>query len=299
MKKLLIVGSSGFSGCSLATEVRRAAGGRIRVFGADQRGSGDAARFLDGFCRLDASRGRDVRRLIGKLAPDLVVNLVGTFSASSYERYMRVNVDTTRSILEACRDLGHVPEKILLVGSAAEYGIPEANPVGEDSLVRPVTLYGLSKLAQTHLGLFYWRAHGLPVVIARTFNITGEGVSPLLSVGSFAKQIAAARDGDTILVGNLESERDFLPVTEVASRYLVLLQWGVAGTIYNVCSGKPKRLRELVGEMIRDSGKKISVVVDPARLRKGDIPCIYGDSRRLDALAGPHAGGEGERGSWN
>jgi GDP-4-dehydro-6-deoxy-D-mannose reductase len=283
MKRVLILGAAGFSGSYLARHFLDNPGQDWVPVLADSR---PLLNRIDGatFHQVDATDRNAIRDLILALRPEGVVNLVGMFSAADWVDYYRVNVEATVYLLETILEAGLSGSRILLIGSAAEYGKPIRNPINENDILRPVTYYGLSKVMQTQLGLFYAEVKGLAVIMARTFNITGLGISPALSVGSFAKQIAEAPDGGTITVGNLESERDFLPIEEVARRYSLLLRVGTAGEVYNVCSGQPTRMGAMVQKMIIESGKDLRVEVDPSRFKSGDVPCIYGDSAKFDDL---------------
>jgi GDP-4-dehydro-6-deoxy-D-mannose reductase len=145
-------------------------------------------------------------------------------------------------------------------------------------------LYGLSKVYQTHLVRYYHQVHQVKTIIARTFNLTGKGISASLSVGNFQIQIDAAQDGDSLMVGNLDSERDFLEVGTAVELYMFLLRHGKAGEIYNICSGKPIRIGDLLADMIAKSGKSLLLEVAPQLLQGNDIPQIYGNRTKLDEL---------------
>ena len=222
--------------------------------------------------------------LIYKIKPDYIVNFIGLFGNRQYSELMQSNVDISRNILNAVVELLLVKTRLLFIGSAAEYGTAYENPVSEDSPAMPINLYGLSKKIQTDLILFYHRVHQVQAVIARTFNLTGDGISAALSIGHFRKQIDAALDGDTIKVGNLNSERDFLEVTDAVALYLDLLCYGKVGEVYNVCSGVPIRLADVLSEMIQSSGKSLIVEVSPQLLQVNDISQIYGSRLKLDGL---------------
>ena len=222
--------------------------------------------------------------ILRKIRPDYIVNFIGLFRAASYQELIRSNVDISRNILQAVVDTSALETRLLFIGSAAEYGAVKANPVSEQDFTMPVSLYGLSKVFQTHLVRFYHQAHRVQSVVARTFNLTGEGISASLSVGNFQIQIDAVQDGDTIKVGNLDPERDFLEVETAVELYMDLLCHGKAGEVYNVCSGKPVRIGDLLADMIARSGKNLVLKVSPQLLRGNDISRIYGSRSKLDEL---------------
>ena len=120
-----------------------------------------------------------------------------------------------------------------------------------------MNLYGITKLFQTQYAEYYFRNFGLPIVVARTFNTFGKGLSKYLSIGSFMAQIDAMSDGGIIRVGNINSSRDFLRIENVVGRYWELLLKGKAGEIYNICSGAPRTIRSILEDLIRESGKSL------------------------------------------
>jgi len=233
----------------------------------------------------DACDEAAVRDFVSEVKPAYILNLIGVFRAQTYSELLSINVGVSQTICEAVLR-SRVPVKnIVLVGSAAEYGRPARNPVSEDAELRPVTHYGLSKVYQTLLASYYFRNYRLPVVVARTFNIVGEGLSSDLSVGNFMRQLRELSDGGVMKVGNICTRRDFLDIRDVSRRYWHLLMSGAAGEIYNVCSGSPKTIRSVVEALIRETGKRISVDADPALFKENDIESIYGDNSKYQRLA--------------
>ena len=172
---------------------------------------------------------------------------------------------------------------MVLAGSAAEYGhVPEALlPVCEDAPCNPLTHNGISKHAQTMLGLAHARA-GLRVLVARVFNPVGAGMPQRLALASFARQL---REGcENLTVGNLEVARDFIHVAEAARLIAALAsRQEVYGRIFNICSGEAFQLRPLVQEMVRLSGRPVRLDVSPALLRPGEMRQFHGSVARLTA----------------
>jgi nucleoside-diphosphate-sugar epimerase len=285
MKRVLVFGISGFTGSYFdAFAKRRELDQKYEFVGADSREPGKELLACSSFRKTDATDRDEVSDLVSNVHPTYLLNLVGVFNATTYEEYIRINVDVSRHILETVTINQVEIEKVLLIGSAAEYGAVQKNPVSERDETRPVNLYGLSKLIQTQLALYFHRNHRVPCVVARTFNVLGEGISPSLSVGNFLAQIEKANDGDTIRVGNLEAQRDFLPINEVVASYWEILTRGEPGEVYNVCSGVPIRMRDVLDSMIQRSGKRLEVEQSSQLFKSNDISRIYGDRSKLDAL---------------
>ena len=203
---------------------------------------------------------------------------------------MRTNVLGIVHLLDAARRLSLRPA-VLVVGSAEEYGPvgPEEIPIREDAPLRPASPYAVSKVAQGALARLYGPAGGMRIVLTRTFHHTGPGRGEAFAESSFARQIAEIEEGHrppVLEVGNLEAVRDFTDVRDVVRAYWMLLDKGEAGEAFNVCSGRGRRIRDLLDVLVAASSARVEVRVDPERLRPSDVPVQVGDPSRLRAATG-------------
>lgn len=277
---------TGADGGLAATVIRRFAasgGGPIIASGRAERGGDD-------YVRCDLSDRADVLSMIRRVRPRLVVHLAGSFR-NDFATDVVVNALSAGWILDALLTAG-LDARIVLVGSAAEYGFvePGDNPISETRPLKPISVYGLTKAMQTQIAGYYAGGRGANVVVARLFNVIGPGLSQRLFVGRAQAQIERYQRGeiDQLEFGNLESERDYLTTDEVADRLALIASRGVRGEVYNVGSGRPVRMRELLRSMLERGGCADAPLVE--RTVKGraaviDLPCIYADVRKLDALA--------------
>ena len=175
-----------------------------------------------------------------------------------------------------------IVKRILLIGSSAEYGIPDKNPVSEEANLAPINFYGLSKVLQCELALMYARRFSAPVLIGRTFNLRGKGLNKNLAIGSWEK-ILEARNRSTIYVGNIETWRDYISIDEALDAYLKILFYGEIGEVYNVCSGTPVKMESLLLDMIKKSGKDLRIKVS-LELKNHDVKIIFGDRKKLEKI---------------
>jgi GDP-4-dehydro-6-deoxy-D-mannose reductase len=217
--------------------------------------------------------------------------LAGTFT-NEYQADFRSNVDSTRHLLEAVRqDSG--PVRVLLIGSAAEYGCVrnEDNPLRDEQPLAPVSLYGWTKACQTLLMGYYHRVHALDVVMARLFNLSGEGASNRLLVGRLQEQLDQLLAGKIaeITVGALDAVRDYLPVEEAARQLERIMLSGLSGQVYHVASGVPVRMRDLLGQLLKARGLSSNCVRETPRpaLDKIDAPFVYADVTKTSRLPPP------------
>ena len=187
----------------------------------------------------------------------------------------------------------HVPEATVLFASSSEvYGRSFGSaPIDEDATPEPANAYARSKLMAEQV-----LSQVLPtttrLVLARPFNHTGPGQREDFVMPSFAGQIArieAGRQAPVLQVGNLEAQRDFLDVRDVAAAYVALLASSPrlpARFICNVATGSARPLREMLEMLRRLARVPFAVEIDPGRLRPSDIPFAAGRSDRLHGATG-------------
>lgn len=207
-------------------------------------------------------------------------------------RTWMINVIGTLNILEAIkRESPHT--RVLLVSSSEVYGraFSIGTALDEQAPTQPMNPYAASKLAGEVLAGPYAQ-RGLRVIIARPFNHIGPGQGPGFVVPAFAGQLAEISAGSRppqISVGNLEARRDFLHVRDVVRAYCALLLAFDTldnGSVFNICSGMPRRIGDLLEDLIRLSGLSVSIEPDPSRMRPSDIPIAVGDAGRLREKTG-------------
>ena len=234
-----------------------------------------------------------VRAAVTGAAPEAVYHLAAVSNVGeSWDapaRTFAVNAVGTLHLLEAVKVLPS-PPTVLLVCSSEVYGRVEPGdlPLGEDAPLRPVSPYAASKVAAEFLGLQAFLAHKLPVIRVRAFNHIGPGQAPSFVVASLARQIVEAqRAGQrSISVGNLSPHRDFTDVRDVVRAYRLLVEGGVPGEVYNVCSGDSVAIEDLARRMLALAGADLSLEVDPDRVRAVEMPTLCGDPGRLRAATG-------------
>jgi GDP-4-dehydro-6-deoxy-D-mannose reductase len=222
--------------------------------------------------------------------PDTVFHLAGE-SGPEADACFSINLDGTRHLLEACERLKPAPT-VLVVSSAAVYGLtaPEESPVRESTPLRPLTAYGASKAAAEIFALTLHRRGLLRVAVARPFNLVGPGLRPGLAPSDFMAQASAIRAGRAapeIRVGSLEPRRDFVDVRDAALAYVAIaVTRSCAGQAWNVASGHPVGISDLLTAILRVTGVEARVVQDPARLRAVEVPEQVGDASALTIATG-------------
>jgi len=290
--EVLVTGAAGFGGSHLVEHLLLNGEKVVALDHPEARLDHLAGvRDLGGYiaCDLTAGDADTVRAALDGREFKAVYHLAGLASVrrsfDEMRRTLEVNALATLNLLGALLRQGKLP-RVLLVGSAEQYGAGRAGARGfaEEEPQVPVSPYALSKLWQEALGGFYFRTERWPILMTRTFNHTGPRQGPDFVCADFARQIARIelRLGEPVLrVGNLAAARDFLDVRDVVAAYRLVLERGVAGSAYNVCSGKVWRVADLLQILLGHAVIKIRVEVEDSRHRPIDIPVLHGDPGRL------------------
>lgn len=282
MKRILITGAKGFVGAYAGEAFSAESYHVIRA------GHGE----LELDIALSLADADQVRQVVAFAQPDCVLHLAAqSFVPAAVKDPLEtydINVMGTARLVDALRHEQR-PIRLMYVSSAEVYGYRalQTLPLSEKDVPLPANPYAASKLAAEQLALA-GRSDNLEVVVVRPFNHIGPGQDPRFVVAGFARQLADILAGaePVLAVGNLEAERDFLDVRDVATAYVRLMETGTDGEIYNLCSGKPVAIREILRQLITLAGVPITVRQDAARMRASDVPCFYGRAAKLQRSSG-------------
>lgn len=283
--KALVTGAGGFCGSHL-TRYLEHQGVEVHTMGerpARRERHHQVHRVTD----IDA-----LERAVRLSDPDYIFHLAGVMVSPDPLEFYRVNTQVAVGLLKALANAGYADRPVLLVGTAAEYGVVSDGdlPIPETLQPRPYNHYGISKLAQTLEGLAENRA-GRPVAVVRPFNLIGPGMPEHLVLRSFALQIARIVRGaaaPVITVGNLGASRDFVDVRDAVALYWRALQNPECyGEILNICTGRGTVVADALRALIRLAGVETEVRTEASRLKAVDVPAHYGSTAKLTRLLGP------------
>ena len=295
--RVLITGITGFVGSHMA-EYALAQG--AEVFGACRwRSNTENIASLRSSLQIveaDLSDQSSVQEMLATSRPDLIFHLAGQSQVMTSwhapAETMKTNVIGQVHLLEGIRHRGGVFPRVLVVGSSEEYGLVEERdlPVTEKHQLQPLSPYAVSKVSQDLLAYQYFRSYGIPCIRARAFNHDGPRRGKVFVTSAFARQIAEIEQGTrepVILVGNLNAKRDYTDVRDIVRGYWLLLEKGVPGEVYNLCSGRSHAIQEILNFFLTQSKvKNIEVREDPARLRPSDLPNLFGSAEKIRAATG-------------
>jgi GDP-4-dehydro-6-deoxy-D-mannose reductase len=261
----------------------------------------------------DIRESRSVEIAVDRSLPDAIYHLAGiTFvpeAGANPTAAYEVNALGVAVLLGAvmrARDAGMASPRVLVVGSAEQYGAHGLNecPLRETAVQKPVTAYAASKAAQETMALDFSKRFGLDVIATRSFNHSGPGQERrflLPGIVSRIKSLAHGKGGK-LPIGNTAVVRDFLHVEDVVAAYIALVERGQAGQVYNVSSGKGWSVGELVDLALRVTDVDATPEPDASLMRPVDVPWLVGDNGKLQSQTGwtPKLGVEDIiRGLWH
>lgn len=283
MKTVLITGASGFLGNALWQHLESCYH-EYNIFGVDVRRSSRKVNMI--VC--DLKNPARVKRLLFRTKPQYIFHFAGGRNGDR-QNLLDENFRTTQTLFESIAELKEYKPRIVIPGSAAEYGKPPKGikQLNENILPQPESWYGFVKYLQTSLSLMYARK-GLDIVVSRMFNISGYGTPAGLVIGKFAQEIVKLeknQNTDTIEAGDLSGQRDFLDIGDVCKALVAIARRGVRGQIYNVCSGKTYLIRDLVQKLISLSTIKGIVLNEKIRSVSESFDAI-GSNKAIESKTG-------------
>ncbi len=278
-RRILLTGAGGFVGSHLLTSLRSMLSEAELC----------AAKF-------DVTDVAAVTKTVQAFKPDACVHLAAVSAIpaaqSDPDAAWRINLGGTLTLARVLA--AEVPGCTLLFPSSADaYGrsfLPGV-PLDETAALNPMNTYGATKAA-ADLALGAMAQDGLRIIRARPFNHTGPGQTAAFVVSAFARQVArimAGKQAPTLQVGALDPQRDFLDVRDVCGCYVRCLRHAGAipsGTILNIASGQPRRIGDVLDDLVALAGIDIRVEQDKGRLRSSEIQLAVGDATRAREMLG-------------
>jgi len=293
MHRILITGANGFVGQILCKILHQAGHHVIALTGATSAQPQHAQQTVT----CDIRDAAALEQAIAQVQPSHVVHLAAITNVPlSFKEPLltwQTNVIGSVNLLQALRN--QAPDAfVLFVSSSEVYGasFKQGIALTESSPCQPLNPYAASKLAAEAAFNEYFR-QGQPGVIVRPFNHIGAQQSADFVTASFARQIALIEAGQqepVLKVGNLQASRDFLDVNDVCDAYVKLLELSSRGGDYprcfNICSGQPRKIQDILDEMLAMSSAAIQVSEDPQRMRPSDIPTATGSTQAMRDTTG-------------
>jgi UDP-glucuronate 4-epimerase len=212
-----------------------------------------------------------------------------------FPTYVRQNILASQRVFEAAV----VAEaKAVLASSSSIYGEAAAYPTPEDTVPRPISPYGITKLASEHLARAYTREFDLHGVVLRYFTIYGPRQRPDMA---FTRMVTSLAEGLPFeLYGDGTQSRSFTYVDDVVEATIAAMEGAEAGAVYNVGGGTEVSMLEAIEALGRVAGRRLELVRSPRV--EGDVARTAADTSRIESDLGwkPRTSfEEGLRAQWN
>jgi nucleoside-diphosphate-sugar epimerase len=191
-----------------------------------------------------------------------------------FEIYALHNVLATQRLLEASRDLG--VRRFVYASSSSVYGDTTDLPMREQSLPRPISPYGVTKLAAEHLCWLYWKNYGLSTASLRYFTVYGPRQRPDMAMHRFLK---GALTGSVItLYDDGEQTRDFTYVSDVVAANVAAAERAEGGEVFNIGGGSQVSINQVLATIEAIAGRPLHIQRDARQ--KGDVRHTAADCTR-------------------
>ena len=299
-ERILITGITGFAGSHLADLVLKK---NTTVYG---------------FKRWNLSRLRNIRHILDKIHwidcditdpvgvkkaieianPEKIFHLAAeSFVSVSWDHpshYMDVNYKGTVNILETIRN-SNINPKILIPGSGEEYGEIFENelPINENTQLRPVNPYAVTKIAQDLISYVYYRTYDMNIIRVRTFNHEGPRRDNVFGIPWYAYQIARIEEGlqDPIIkTGHIDDRRNFTHIRDIVEAYWIALEKCSPGEMYLIGSDENEKIysyREIISQLLKMTNVDgIKIEQDSQYTRPTSVPRLIGDTSKFRNLTG-------------
>ena len=254
--RYVVTGAAGFIGSHLAEA--------LLADGHEVVGWDSFTDYYDPALKEENARGLDVRRLdlaadeLDLTGFDGVFHLAGQPGVRSFgdvfDVYVRENVIAGRRLFEAAARDG---VRVVYASTSSIYGAAETFPTPEETQPRPLSPYGVTKLAAEHLAFAYARGFGLDAVVLRYFSVFGPRQRPDMA---FPRIVGALLDGTPFeLYGDGGHTRGFTYVSDVVEATVAAMERAPGGALYNVGGGAEVSMLEAIAAFEELAGRPLDV----------------------------------------
>jgi UDP-glucose 4-epimerase len=189
---------------------------------------------------------------------------------NQFDRYVRDNIIATQRLLESLK--GAPIKRLVFAGSSSVYGDAEMFPTKESALPRPVSPYGVTKLAAEHLTHLYTRNFEIPVVSVRYFTVYGPRQRPDMAFSLFMQALSAGEEIEVF--GDGEQTREFTYVSDAVEGTIKAASADVVGEVFNLGGGSRATVNQVLATLEEISDLKV---------RRRTMPAAPGDPRHTGA----------------
>jgi UDP-glucose 4-epimerase len=191
-----------------------------------------------------------------------------------FEIYTNLNVLATQKLLEACKGLSI--EKFVYASSSSVYGDVEELPIREEAVLRPVSPYGVTKLAGENLCVSYWKNYGIPIISLRYFTVYGPRQRPDMAFYKFMLSLSEEREIE--IYGDGTQTRDFTFISDAVEGNLLAMKNTSLGEVYNIGGGSRVRINDVLQTLEEITSRDAKIVY--RGVQEGDVRHTFADTSK-------------------
>ena len=199
---------------------------------------------------------------------------------AEFARYSENNIMATQVLLESCKN--RPLRKLVYASSSSVYGATDDLPMREEGMTRPVSPYGVSKLAAEHLCYLYWKGYGVPTVALRFFTVYGPRQRPNMYFHIFMR---ALRRGEPVpLFDDGEQSRDFTFCSDIVDGLVSAAFYPGAGEVFKLGGGTEASLLTVISMVEKIAGRRANLQRHDRQ--KGDVRRTRASTERARSQLG-------------
>lgn len=251
MTRYLILGSGGFIGSHYCHYLKSKHGNKIELHLPVRNRSKDGI-------YLDLNNLNELLILVEELKPDIIINFSSFHNESEYKEMELINFYVPKLLMNYVSK--NIKTKLILFGSAAEYDLCKIGErASENFRIKSRNNYSKTKIMQSEYFTNFLQNKSLSIKLIRPFNVIGKGMRSHLSIPNLINIIKNQKNYN-IQTKNLGGVRDFIDITDICEGINLVLNQGLNGEIYNLCSGRGILMRDVVDMLIKNSRKDLQII---------------------------------------
>lgn len=278
-RTVLVTGGAGFIGSTLCGRLC-ALGHRVVAYDNLSRGRRELLPSGVELVEGDIRDGRQVAEVVADVKPDQVVHLAAMHfipdCIARPQETMDVNVEGTRHVLDACR--ASSVRRVIVASTAAVYAPSDVPCVEDRTPLRPLEIYGESKLATERLSIAFHEESGIATAILRLFNAVGRHETNAHVIPHIFESL---QRGDAVRLGNIAPARDYIDTRDIADAIVAVSERPPGLSVLNVGTGVACSVRDIVDLLSRILGRQIVVVQETSRMRPTERMLLVADTHKI------------------
>jgi len=287
---MLVTGGAGFIGSHLVDKLIEL-GNDATVIDDLSYGKKQYINKKADFYELDIRDYRKLVEVIKVIRPEFIFHLAAIAATKETSAGWRnpnevhqVNAIGTLNVLRAIIELDIDP-RMVYASSAAVYGRIKHLPINEEDPTNPISPYGISKLTAEKYMNAYYSEYGVKSTSLRIFNVYGPRQTRYVMF-DILRKLHENRNKLEVL-GNGNQVRDYCYITDAVEAFILAAERNASiGKVFNIGSGKPTRINELVRKIIKITGSEKTEIHCTGESWRGDIPKLFSDTSKAKMALG-------------